>query len=304
MAGEGTYLDLNLLVNGGMDAFLLMLTGRLLHYPARRLGLLVACLLGGIPVILAATGPPVLLSFSKICIPFLMVRAAYGPLSVRSFSKAFLGFIFVSAGLGGLIEAFWSWVQFDVSPVGATIALALHNLWILPLAALLWWLGQTIWQRWQSEMFHYQASIYDIEIDFGENGDSLQVKALLDTGNSLRDPITGVPVLILETEVAATALPDELKEFLLLPWRTSKDPWPFLLSNPAWLKRLVFIPYSGLGGGNWLLGVRPKGVYRQDGEAKTALKATVALVDQVLSQERNYQALLHQELVRKGADCT
>ena len=304
MAGGGTYLDLNLFVNGLMDAFLLLLTGRLLHYPTRRAGVLVACLLGGIPVVFAVTGPPILLSVSKAGVPFLMVRAAYGPLSLKSFSKAFAGFILVSAGLGGLIEALWSWAKFDGSPVGVTVALAVHNLWILPAGALIWWLGQTLWQHWQSESLRYEASIYDIQIDFGENGALLQVKALLDTGNSLRDPITGMPVVIVETEVAAAALPADLQEFLRLPWRTTGDPWPHLLTNPIWLKHLVFIPYKGLGGESWLLGIRPKGVFRQDGQNRIPLQATIALVDQVLSQERKYQALLHQDLVRKGADCT
>ncbi len=302
MTGEGTYLDLNFLINGGMDAFLLMLTGRLLHFSVSRIGLLIASLIGEIPVVFAVTGPTVLVIFSKMVVPLLMVRAAYGCLGLRSCSKAFLGFLLVSAGLGGLIQALWGWVQFDVSPAKATLALALHNLWVLPLAAFLWWLSQTIWQRWQSEMFHYQASIYDVEIDFGENGDILQVKALLDTGNSLRDPLTGAPVLILEEAAAAAAMPKELKEFLQLPWRGVRDPWPFLLANPDWLKRLIFIPYKGLGGENWLLGIRPKGVCYQKGEGKTPFKATVALVGQVLSQEGAYQALLHQEHVQKGAD--
>lgn len=302
MAGEGTYLDLNLLINGGMDAFLLVLTGRLLHFPVRRLGVLVGSLLGGLPVVFAVIGPPEMLIFSKIVVPLFMLRAAYGPVGLRSFFKLLLGFLLVSAGLGGIIQALWEWAQFHVSPAGTTLALAMHNLWILPVAAFLWWISQTLWQRWQSERFQQQTSIYEVEIDFGGNADLVMVKALLDTGNSLRDPVTGAPVLILEAAAAVEVLPNDLKEFLSLPWREAKNPWRFLVAKPERLKRLVFIPYQGLGGENWLLGIRPKGICRQNGAKKTPLKATVALVEQVLSQEGAFQALLHQEHVHKGVE--
>ncbi|MHB1652130.1 MAG: sigma-E processing peptidase SpoIIGA [Desulfitobacteriaceae bacterium] len=304
MSGEGTYLDLDFLINAGMDAFLLVLTGKLLRHPVRKKGVLFGALVGGIPVLLAVFGPSTWLTLSKIVTPFFMVKVAFAPQGMKSFGRMLLSFWLTSAGLGGFIYALWGWMRFD-GQTSEILSLAVNNLWILPLTGGVWWLGQNLLQRWQSRAYSLEKTIYDLEIDFGNTGKVLQIRALLDTGNQLRDPLTGTPVMLVEEQVASAAIPEELKDFLKLPWRETGDPWPFLWkTNPLWLKHLVFIPFKGIGGENWLLGVRPERVNLIDGGCKIPVQATVALVQQVLSTEGEYQALLHQEHAQKGANCT
>lgn len=304
MPGDGTYLDLNVLINGVMDGFLLLLTGKLLHYPMQGMNVFFSALIGEIPVILAIFGASPWLAMSKVLTPILMVGVAFRPQNVRSFGRLFISFWLVSAGLGGFIYALWGWMQFG-GWAGNVFSLALDNLWVLPLGGGLWWLSQKMWQRWQNYANHMERVLYDLEIDFGQSGKILRIKGLLDTGNDLRDPFTGVPIMLVEEQVASGAMTEELLNFLNLPWREAGDPWPILWkTDPFWLKRLVFIPYKGIGGENWLLGVRPERVNLINGEDKIPVKATVALVQQVLSNEGEYQALLHQEHVLKGAACT
>jgi len=299
-----TYLDLDIFINGGMDAFILTLTSRLIKLPVRPSRILAGVLLGEIPVVLVCYSNPPWTTLSKWIIPFLMVGVAFPTRRFYTFLKAMLGFWLLSAGLGGFVYALWGWAQFDNGLGGGLFSLALNNLWVLPLGALMWWFSQRLWQQWQERNSVLEHIIYDLEIDFGgvERG-VVCIKALLDTGNQLRDPLTGFPVILLEEEVAVASMPDDIRSFLNIPWKDYADPWPLLWKvNPSLVKHLVFIPFQAIDRQSWLLGVRPERVTCFDKNGSRQIKATVALVKQVLSSEGEYQALIHPEHVQKGGD--
>lgn len=295
------YLDLDLLVNGSMDALLLILTARLLNLPVRFKSTLGGVIAGEIPVILSAYYPTTLIfELSKFLIPWFMVWLAYPFRGIRPYLKAVLLFWILSAGLGGAVYALWGWVSFN-GLLGTSLQVGLHNLWFLPLVAGLWWAAQKAWHRGLETSAVLNPCLYDLVIDFG-NSNSIQVKALLDTGNQLRDPLTGVPVILLEEEVAVTGIPSDLLPALRGTWRELEDPWSWLLkADSDWMKYFVFIPYQAVGYKSWLLGIRPKRVLCTSSSETKEIKATLALVRHVLSTDGVYQALLHSEHVR-GAE--
>lgn len=296
------YLDLDLLVNGSMDALLLILTARLLNLPLRGKNIAAGIIAGEIPVILSAYVPASLVfEVSKFTIPWLMVWLAYPYCGIRPYFKNVLLFWILSAGLGGLVYALWGWISFD-GVMGSTLKIGLKNLWILPLGAGLWWLVQNAWHRTLDSSAHLRTSLYEIEINIG-GGNSFIVKALMDTGNQLRDPLTGSPVILVEEEVAATAMPEELLPVLQGAWRDCEDPWPWLWqSDPSWIKQFVFIPYKGVGHKSWLLGIRPQRVTCPSLSGPREMKATLAFVQHDLSPDKTYQALLHPEHVRRAEE--
>lgn len=297
------YLDLDLLVNGSMDALLLILTARLLNVPLRSKRILGGVLAGEIPVILSAYYPAsFVFELSKFLIPWIMVGIAYPRRGIRAYLKVLLLFWILSAGLGGLVYALWAWISFD-GLVGNSLRLGQKNLWILPVVTCLWWMGQRAWQKGLASAAQLQPSLYDLRIDFGADTGPVFIKALLDTGNQLRDPLTGVPVILVEEEVAATGIPEELLPALTAPWREMEDPWPWLWNaDPSWMRYFVFIPYQGVGHKSWLLGIRPQRVSCTFSSESREIKATLGLVQQVLSSEGAYQALLHTEHVQGAED--
>ncbi len=299
--GGGTYLDLAVLINGVMDAFLLIVTGRVLNNPVKPLRVFSGAILGEIPLLFTLDSSMTWLTLSKIVIPLLMVWTTFPTKNFIKLGKTLTVFWLLSSGLGGFVYALWGWINFQGMFERKTLNLALDNSWILPLAVILWWSGQLAWQRWRNQQIVFDHGLYDLEIDFGEGGGIARVKALLDTGNHLRDPLNNVPVILLEEEVAAALMPERLRCFLQTPWQESPDPWPFLWkSNPELLKSLVFIPYLGIGSQSWLLGVRPRRVCINDETGKREFAATIALVQQVLSSEGSYQALIHPDHIQKG----
>ncbi|AFM42630.1 sporulation factor SpoIIGA [Desulfosporosinus acidiphilus SJ4] len=304
MSGAVTYLDLDMLVNGAVDALLLILIGRLIHLPIRAKRLFFGALIGEIPVILVCYSGPPWTTLSKFFIPFFMILAAYPTRSLKAFLKVFVGFWLLSAGLGGFVYAIWGWMQFDKGFGYSLLTLAKGTFWILPLCGFIWWILQHLWQRWQVGRARLEQTIFDLQIDFdGQGKNVLNFRALLDTGNQLRDPLNGNPVLLVEKEVAASSIPDELQSYLNMSLEECNDPWPCLWrDNPNLMRRLVFIPFQTIDRQSWLLGIRPERVTCFDKNGSHQIQATVALVRQMLSSEGEYQALLHPELLQKGGD--
>lgn len=293
------YLDLDLMINGIMDLFLLLLTARLLSTSPSFYRLLGGVLIGEFPVLLSAfSSVQSLLMLSKFLTPFAMVWVSFTKVGIRTYIKRLTLFWILSVGLGGGVYALWGWVEFDGGPSDA-LRLGVQNFWVLPLGSLLWWGGQKVSLNWLSNVRKLKANVYDVLIDFGEHSKPIKVKALLDTGNQLRDPLTGTPVLLVEEEIAVAGMPLDWQTIIQGSWRDLDDPWPWLWKeDSSWMKTFVFIPYQAVGHKSYLLGVRPQRISVGSSSEPQDIRATLALVQHSLSQDGAFQALLHPEHVQ------
>jgi stage II sporulation protein GA (sporulation sigma-E factor processing peptidase) len=290
------YLDIVLLVNAGMDAFILLYTAYLLRRKVKVLNILLAVALGELPVLLIIFDSSVLVSLSKVLIPPAMVKIGLSTKGIHGLLKGLLYFSLLTAVCGGIFYAFAGWIGLEVGQ-GEFISMA--QLWIFPLIILLAIGGQQLWERIRKANLILDNILYDVELSYdGEK--SLKIKALLDTGNNLRDPLIGTPVMIMEEKIAAQILPEKIKVFLDTPWQDNPNPWSFIWNDEEYaLQSLVFISAKGISGHTWLPGVRMSKVKISQGEKQWEQGVTVALVPQVLNTENKYQALLHPEHVQK-----
>lgn len=292
------YLDLILLVNGAMDGFLLGFTAHLLRKKIHWLNLLLAIIIGELPVIFILFDLAGLVAVSRVLIPLAMVCIGLRIKSIQEVTKGLLIFSLLAAGSAGIYYAISGWIGFTG---GEETSLTLRNFWFLPLCALLFMGGYRLWEKISKANLILDNILYDAEVFF-DNEESLQVKALLDTGNELRDPLTGAPVMILEEKAALRLLPEKVQEFLQLPWRESSNPWSFLWKDEELsYQKIVFISAKGINGQTWLPGIRLGKVKIFQGGRVWEHPVTVALVPQILNNEGKYQALLHPEHIQKQA---
>lgn len=104
--------------------------------------------------------------------------------------------------------------------------------------------------------------------------------ALVDTGNGLRDPVTGAPVTVVSLKAAAPLFDRETCE---------------LLSRPDWLEhipriegRFTLIPFNALGGGGLLPAVRPDTMVRGNTPCTGEL---LAIARRGIDEGKGYAAL-------------
>ena len=117
------------------------------------------------------------------------------------------------------------------------------------------------------------GNLIPIELSYGTN--RIALTALRDTGNTLRDPVTGRPVLILGADAA-----ENLTGLTINQLRNPVD-------TMGTLPGLRLIPYRTIDGQGMLLALQlPK--VRVGGRSRSAL---VAFAPEVLSKEGKFQAL-------------
>lgn len=139
-----------------------------------------------------------------------------------------------------------------------------------------------------------QKSIYQTELIY--NGKQLSLKGFLDTGNSLREPLSNKPVIIGEYDVMKEIFPDDLNEFLVTYYK-EKDSYINLKDELA--IKIRFIPFHSIGKANGnLIGIQFDEVNIIE-EENTVLneKVIVAIFLGKLTAKDNYQLILHKELL-------
>jgi len=252
------YIDIFFLENMIMDLALLLLTGRILKcrimwrrlLPGSFFGALGACML-----ILVPTGHVVLIfAFGYVILSFGMVKITFAALQKKTLIKGVMllyGMAFLS---GGIFQTLFSQITLPVIFLGM--------LSVLFLTLLL--------KGYQSLKYKTQE-VYDVTIAL--HGRCKRVKGLRDTGNHLKEPVTGKPVSIIGY--------DSIKELL------DKD------------VKMFYIPYHSIGKSSGILpGMTLDyiSIERENGSQKIE-HPVIAVSKEAVNYKGSYQIILNPCLV-------
>ena len=218
------YLDLVMGLNFVVDLLLLTGANRLAGYPAGLGRAVLGAALGGI------YGAVCLLPGFRFLGNMLWRTVSLGLMSLLAFGmgpgtlRRGVLFSFLSMALGGIVLALGH-------PGVPSLVAAAAGVWIL--CALGW--GNGVGER------------RFVSVHLGYSGKTVDLTALHDTGNTLRDPVTGEQVLV--------AGPDVAKMLLGLDSDALRDPAGTLVRMP--IPGLRLIPYRAIGTSQgMLLGIR------------------------------------------------
>ena len=286
------YADLLFLINAGMDGLCFLLTARLLHRRVRPWRMILGAVLGGIYAVvsllldvgrLTALGVDLL-----VCL--LMCAAVFsGSAKGRGRILVPTGVYFLlSMVLGGIMTALYHLFNRmgleSRLPAGEEGA----GVWLFAVLALAGYGITLLSGRLLGAKASAPCASMVIELD----GRSLTLGGILDTGNLLRDPLSGRPVICVRRESLAPLLSPTLAAVLCEGADTA------LLSDSPDARRLRLIPADTATGGGLLMGFIPDRVvlqYEQRGHsAERDVAVTVAAVEGLSDTE----ALIPAELTR------
>ena len=123
-------------------------------------------------------------------------------------------------------------------------------------------------RRWAKAAVTARSLTVDLGVRMGER--SITLRGLLDTGNRLRDPVTGSPVVIVDRGTLLRLLPEEGREAFLQVLsapdaigaaRTGGAALPGIDAPVMWTSRIHVVPYETIGRGGLLTAVRPDRVW-------------------------------------------
>ncbi len=300
MAGYVVYVDQVFLGNFLMNYLILWSAGRLSNARASFFRLALASGLGSLYSLLTFLPGTSLLFIlpSKLLFSLVMVRLAFAPLTWRVFA-ACVGFFYVSSfALGGMVLGFTYLLHTNSGffrEIREIPEVVNRHFWSGVCLALLFG-----WTAYRLGLWIIQRNIRqrDFQIALYFFGRRVDVRALMDTGNSLTDPLSGDPVIVVEYEALKPVLPPEVRK----SFEEGQLADPRLLAhltNTPWATRLRLIPFQSLGQQHGLLiGIRPDLVEINQGSRNIKTeKVIVGIYGHRLHSGESYQALLHPALL-------
>lgn len=295
------YLDVFFLINFLMDLAILWATSKLGHFETSRGRLLLASLWGS-TYTLTLFFPQVhwLLTFGiKFAFSLVMVAIAFKFVSWKRFFITTGYFYLVSFTAAGVILGMTYY--FEQSPLSyqAVNGIYLGQLpypWLLTGLAATMVVGR-LGGGYLKKSFLSSLSQVPVVIRFGSQ--LISVKALVDTGNHLKDPLTQHPVMVVEYGVLKEILPETIQEVYESGQESCLDERLWTIQDSWWMRRLRLIPFSSVSNkSGMLLGLRPDLVFIQlEGKLVEVKDVVVAICNKTLSSQGTYRALLHLDMV-------
>lgn len=295
------YADIILLENLIMNYLILWITARLTRYSCSKVKLLIASALGAVyAVIFYFPSFRYLFGFiMKVLFSFLIISVAYTPTYINQFIKLTGTFYIVSFIFGGAAFGLFYFINgLSLTRNGISF---IRNFPVKILLASVIAAYFTVRYSWDyiQQRIKREKIILKVEMCFDKK--QLCLDALVDTGNSLKDPITNAPVMITEYETIKLLLPDEVQNIFERRSENNLDAIAEIMSISKWAARFRIIPFKSLGRENgMLIGFRPDIITIFDSERRIQLKnIIIAIYRQNLSKDREYNALIHPEMLKE-----
>ncbi|MFI3252939.1 MAG: sigma-E processing peptidase SpoIIGA [Eubacteriales bacterium] len=236
------YIDTVFFLNSTIDYLLLLAAAKVAGEPLKRLRFAFGAVIGGGYAVLIFFFPFLQSHFYKMLLGVLIVLVAYGSsrrllrqgLIFLSLSFAFAGGILGISLLGGqglMLESGIFYSPMDVKMV-------------LLSAAFCYLLLSVVFHQYGR---HSQISgeIVSVTVVLGDK--EINLTALIDTGNTLQDPLSGTGVMVVEGERLSPFFQEKLSGKML------KDPTAFLTVNQEHSTRFRLLPYQVVGAQGVLL---------------------------------------------------
>lgn len=292
------YIDIVLLENLIMNYIILLATGLIMKLKIKNIRLLFSSLVGAIYSILAYA--EILEIYSniilKIILSIIIIYIAYNPQNVKQLCKTLLLFYLTSFAFGGAAFALIYIVRPQDIIMKNGLFLGTYPLKTVILGAIIAFGVIITAFSVVKNKISKKTLFCDIEIKI--NGKIIKTKAMLDTGNMLKEPITNTPVIVVEKVLLNECMPKEILYNLGKIIGGNFEDVPDNIKE-KYMCKLKFIPFSSLGKQNgMLLGIKAE--YLKiliDEQEIEKTNVIVGIYDKSLTKRGEYQALIGIELL-------
>ena len=292
------YIDVVLIENLLMNYIILFATGVILKIKINHIRLVLASLVGAIYTIIAYISNLRIYSnfFLKLILSVVIIYIAFNPKSVKKLCKFTLIFYLTSFVFGGAAFALIYIVKPQEILRNNGLVLNSNSLKVIFISAIVAFMIITIGFKVVKNKISAKDMYCDIKIKL--NHKEIETKAMIDTGNFLKEPITNTPVIVVEHTLLYNCIPKEILNHLgnILGGDFSEIPKNI---KEEYMPRLKVIPFSSLGKQNgMLLGIKAEVIIiKNEEETETKENIIVGIYNKSLTKRGEYRALLGIELM-------
>lgn len=291
------YADVLFFVNFCINFLVLYLTGKMARIAMPHYRLIFGTVLGAMYAVLMFF-PRLSFGYSalaKVLFSLFVVAITFNIRGVRLYIKTVGIFYLVTFCLGGSVMALFYFTGMGTK-LGAVVkngVLYMH----LPLGLLLFSVAvsygiiRILWGMLQNRL---SRETLLMKVGICWDGKEVWLDALVDTGNALREPFSGAPVIIAEYEKLVPILPEAMQAVFLM----ETEPKIENIEDEKTKGRIRMIPFSSLGKEHgMLIGFRPDGARLLVNERLIdAGDVIIGIYTKPLARDKSYGALLPPQL--------
>ncbi|MDE7235957.1 MAG: sigma-E processing peptidase SpoIIGA, partial [Helicobacter japonicus] len=213
------YLDVLICVNLFINYFLLLAVAKFLKIYFKRKRIIAAAVLGAFySLYILLPKINIIVSFLiKVIISVTIIICAFGFHSIKQFLKQFLCFYSINFAFCGTMFAIW----YFIAPRNLIVKNGITYFNISPLLLVTTTLiSYTVTRIIQKVTGQEVPDDLFCDIVIEQSGNTQKVRAKIDTGNSLKEPFSQLPVLIVEKRTVEKVVPKKYKpnKFRIVPY--------------------------------------------------------------------------------------
>ena len=236
-----------------------------------------------------------------------MIKIAFGKMGKGDLVKQVITLYFITYAIGGFINTVYYNTNFKIqlirfgkfvlySDISWQFITAIFAIVFLLMLIIIWFYRCYVGSKME---------LYDVELFLLNN--HIKTKGLFDTGNGLLDPVTGKAVIIVETSLMESLLPDKMRarfhrtKAILegnLTGTVAED------DGEEEILPLKLIPFQSIGTKKGMMvGLVLDKLVIYEGQKSSCINKVIAAVcDNQLSPQKEYHVILHKEFIDTKAN--
>ena len=296
------YLDIIFVENLLMNYIIIFATGVVIKNECKKLRIFIASLLGAIYTIVMYLN--IIPIYSNVIMKFILsiaiVYIAFRPNTFKQLFKDMIFFYLVSFVFGGCVFALMYFLKPQMVEIRNGVFVGSYPIKVALIGAFIAFIILQMCFKLVKTKLSKKDVIYNVQINI--NNKSIEIQALLDTGNLLKDPITGFPVIVVEYNVLNSLISEKILNNIDKILGGDIDE---LIKDNEFnrnISRFRMIPFSSLGKQNGLLlGIKADSVkVILDGQINVINNAIIGIYDKSFSKNGAYTAIFGLDMLEGG----
>lgn len=293
------YVDIIFLENLFMNYIIIFATGIIIKSQIKIFRTLLSSTIGSIYAVLSYMSMMEICSniFLKIILSIAMTYIAFKPSNIKIFFKELIIFYLTSFTFGGVAFALLYFISPQKILMENGVLIGTYPIKIVLAGGIVGFIIITTAFKNIKGRLSKKDMICDIKINI--NSKTVYTRAIIDTGNFLKEPITKIPVAVVEKNVLKGIMPEKILNNLSNIIEGKE------IELGEYLSKVRLIPFMSLGKENgMLIGVKADGITISTQEETIYIKnIIIGIYDGILSKSGKYKALIGLDLLEnKGGD--
>lgn len=238
--------------------------------------------------------------FAKIILSVVMVYVAFNAKNAKTLLKQILIFYLVSFIFGGCTFALIYFIKPENVKMKNGVFVGVYPLKVGLIAGAIAFVTTQIAFKINKSKLNNKNTFFNIQLYY--KNQSITVKALLDSGNMLKDPISQAPVIIVERESLSEIIPEKVLDYIgnIIGGDETENKQDI----QEYLSKIRMVPFMSLGKENGMLvGIRLDKIKIETEDIDIQKENVIAgIYEKRLTKDNKYNALIGLNLLEGDSE--